>query len=265
MDDKKMLLLAMSGMLALSIISAYIAIHGSDNEEETIIVVESQYSYESVYVTESAEVHESSVIDKTETGTASTAESITETEPPTEQLWVNINTADIAELAELHGIGEALAAEIVRYREINGGFRNIEELINVKGIGEKKFEAIRDSIYVENPTYEEETETIAAEETIAEEITYVQEETDAPIQEETTVESTTGHIRTLEEAAPININTADAEELMLLPYVTEEIAERIISLRNDINGYSHPYELLYIEELEQKQVAEIVEFVTVGQ
>jgi DNA uptake protein ComE-like DNA-binding protein len=69
----------------------------------------------------------------------------------------------------------------------------------------------------------------------------------------------------LEDVVPININEADEELLMLLPYVDEETAEAIIRLREDIGGYSHPYELLYIDNLTQKQVAEIVGFVTVGQ
>lgn len=52
---------------------------------------------------------------------------------------------------------------------------------------------------------------------------------------------------------------------MLLPHVTEEIAGKIIDLRTRIGGFSHPYELLYVEELQQNEVAEIVEFVTVGE
>lgn len=78
-------------------------------------------------------------------------------------------------------------------------------------------------------------------------------------------EPETEHVLTLEEAAPININTADIGTLMLLPHVDEEIAWRIIELREAIGGYSHVYELLYIDELEQKEVSEIVDFVTVGQ
>ena len=265
MGEKKMLLLALAGMMALSIISAYIAIHSSDNECETIIVVESESQYESEYTTESMEIHEDSAIEKTEAAAAATTENITETESATEKLWVNINTADIAELTELNGIGEVLAAKIVEYREINGGFRNIEELIEVDGIGERTLDKLRNNIYVDNPYYDEYAEQSVTEEVISEEITYAQEETDVPATEEPTDEPTTEHIRTLEEAAPININTADAEELTLLPYVTEEIAEKIINLRNEIKGYSHPYELLYIEGLEQNQVAEIIEFVTVGQ
>jgi len=50
---------------------------------------------------------------------------------------IDINTANAEVLAaELHGVGERKAAEIVRYRELNGGFKSIEELTKVKGIGD---------------------------------------------------------------------------------------------------------------------------------
>ncbi|MCF6324120.1 MAG: helix-hairpin-helix domain-containing protein [Gammaproteobacteria bacterium] len=49
---------------------------------------------------------------------------------------IDINSANAEVLAaELHGVGEKKAAEIIKYREANGGFKSIEELINVKGIG----------------------------------------------------------------------------------------------------------------------------------
>ncbi len=62
---------------------------------------------------------------------------------------ININTASARELEELPGIGEVLAERIVSFRETNGPFKSIEEIKQVSGIGEKKFESIRDLIVVE--------------------------------------------------------------------------------------------------------------------
>ncbi len=64
------------------------------------------------------------------------------------ELIVNINTAGIDELCMLPGIGESLASEIIRYREENGEFSKVEDIMNVSGIGEKKFEELRNLISV---------------------------------------------------------------------------------------------------------------------
>jgi competence protein ComEA len=50
---------------------------------------------------------------------------------------VNLNTATATQIATLPGIGEKAARLIIEYRDKNGGFKKIEELMNVKGIGEK--------------------------------------------------------------------------------------------------------------------------------
>ena len=59
---------------------------------------------------------------------------------------VSINDADLSKLKEIPGIGDVKANAIIMYREKNGGFKSIEELKNVDGIGEKTFEKIKDSI-----------------------------------------------------------------------------------------------------------------------
>ena len=59
---------------------------------------------------------------------------------------VNINTADAERLATLKGIGPALAQRIIDYREQNGAFKSVDEIKNVRGIGEKKFDAFKDKI-----------------------------------------------------------------------------------------------------------------------
>ncbi|MBC3177763.1 ComEA family DNA-binding protein [Corynebacterium lujinxingii] len=59
---------------------------------------------------------------------------------------VSINTADVAELTTLSGIGEATAAAIVAHRETNGPFATVDQLTDVKGIGPAKLEALRDQV-----------------------------------------------------------------------------------------------------------------------
>ncbi len=59
---------------------------------------------------------------------------------------VDINSADITELTAIPGIGKVIAQRIVDYRNIHGKFNKVEELRNVKGIGEKKFARIRQHV-----------------------------------------------------------------------------------------------------------------------
>lgn len=62
---------------------------------------------------------------------------------------VNINTADVATLASLDGIGEAKAQAIVEYRDTNGPFASADALTNVKGIGNATLQKNADRITVE--------------------------------------------------------------------------------------------------------------------
>ena len=61
---------------------------------------------------------------------------------------VNINTASASELTTLDGIGESTAAKIIAYRQANGSFASIEDIKKVSGIGDRKYEAIKDRITV---------------------------------------------------------------------------------------------------------------------
>ena len=68
---------------------------------------------------------------------------------PSDPSKMNINTADAAQLVDLPGIGPAIAQAIIEHREAKGPFKTVEDIQNVKGIGPKKFEAIKDKIAVE--------------------------------------------------------------------------------------------------------------------
>lgn len=61
---------------------------------------------------------------------------------------ININVASQSELETLDGVGPSLATRIIEYRNNNGGFKKIEELKNVSGIGETKFEGIKGKVVV---------------------------------------------------------------------------------------------------------------------
>jgi competence protein ComEA len=61
---------------------------------------------------------------------------------------ININTASVEELSALKRVGQAYAARIVAYREANGPFQNPEDIMLVKGIGQKTFDANKDVIVV---------------------------------------------------------------------------------------------------------------------
>ena len=61
---------------------------------------------------------------------------------------ININTATQTELELLPGIGPSTASKIIKYREENGEFKTIDDIKNVSGIGDAKFESIKDQITV---------------------------------------------------------------------------------------------------------------------
>ena len=63
---------------------------------------------------------------------------------------VDLNTATAEELDTLPGIGESLARRIIAYREANGPFGSIEEIMEVSGIGEAKFAELEDRVTVDN-------------------------------------------------------------------------------------------------------------------
>lgn len=69
-------------------------------------------------------------------------------ENKTESQKININTANLEELTKLPGIGEATANKIISYRKETGKFKTIEDLKNVPGIGNSKFDNLKDMITI---------------------------------------------------------------------------------------------------------------------
>lgn len=88
------------------------------------------------------------------TGTTTSATTYSGTTKATEhpksdvQGLINLNTATAEELMELDGVGEVIAQRILEYRETYGSFHSVDELLNVKGIGEKRLAAWRSQLTV---------------------------------------------------------------------------------------------------------------------
>lgn len=106
-------------------------------EEESEKVQESTGDETSKYITSSSRVVDSQENERTENSSGKAIKG-----------KVNINTASQTELETLPGIGPATSSKIISYREENGKFESIEELKEVSGIGDSKFENIKEFICV---------------------------------------------------------------------------------------------------------------------
>ena len=80
-------------------------------------------------------------------GEAVHAATVSAGQPATVEL-IDLNQATAAQLESLPGVGAVTAARIVEYRQANGGFKKIEELMNVRGIGERSFLRLRPLVTV---------------------------------------------------------------------------------------------------------------------
>jgi competence protein ComEA len=71
--------------------------------------------------------------------------------PATANAPLNLNTATVTQLEALPGVGLKVAERIVEYRQKNGGFKKVEDLMNVRGVGEKSFVKLKPMLTVSAP------------------------------------------------------------------------------------------------------------------
>ena len=143
---------------------------------------------------------------------------------------VNLNTATLEELCTLPGVGETLAGEILSYREAAGGFLQVEELMNVSGIGEKTFEELKDLVTL-SPI--DETSSLPAE----------QNPSSASVQ-------------------LVDLNTATLEELCTLPGIGEVLAERIVAYREAHGPFPSVDALDHVDGIGEGTLAPIRPYLT---
>lgn len=129
-------------LLALTILVVWQADH---EKGETIRVMATQTPAASETSTPGAVPQDDSLQDESERDGAANGSQ----NEPQEAVKVNINKAGMDELMTLPYIGEVKARAIIAYREEHGPFKTPEDLLNVKGIGPKTLERLRDRITVE--------------------------------------------------------------------------------------------------------------------
>ncbi len=95
-----------------------------------------------VYIPSIADEDENNYVTTGSSGVSSNSSNATQT------LKININTASVDDFSKIPGIGSSIASRIVEYRKENGKFSTVEDIKNVSGIGDAKFNNIKNYIYV---------------------------------------------------------------------------------------------------------------------
>lgn len=171
---------------------------------------------------------------------------------------INLNSASAEELCAIKGIGETLAGNIISYRDSIGGFVNRDQLLDVDGIGEAKYASIREYLYIEN------------EQELPQDISDFESEQQQTEQEnysdETEAYSDDDTFDTLpdsEDVICIELNSAELEDLEMIPCFDEEMCESILELRDKIGHFSDVYEILYADGMTKKLFCEAEKYLYV--
>lgn len=171
----------------------------------------------------------------------------------------DINSASFECLASVNGINRSVAENIVKYREAHERIHDLNELLDVYGVGERTLSIIKEHFYISEKdrlpavttlpvSSVTSVRTTASKTTIAGPTT-----TAAP---KTTTTATSAPAMRL-----VNINTASAEELAECLLIAPELAEAIVELRENIGQYVNDLELLYVDGFSEEMLVERRKFI----
>lgn len=182
-----------------------------------------------------------------------------------------LNNATAEDFMEISGIGQVKASDIIAFRDAIGGFKRAEQLNEVSGISDATFSKIIEHFYseptaepVETSADETVTEpvTIPSEpETAAESITASQtadspKKTDAP--QPTTASEAEKAIR------EVDINAASAEEIADALLIDVELAENLVSLREQIHYFSSVEEIYLVDGMSGETYRRVKDYIIIG-
>ena len=146
------------------------------------------------------------------------------------QFPIDLNSAGLQELKAIKGIGEAKANWIIAFRDEKGPYRSVDDLLQVKGIGPKTLESIREFLYVDGSFL---SEYLAADQTE----------------------------KSSKSGGKIDINRAGLEELIALPGIGEVKGKQIITYRETHGKFNKTEELINVSGIGEKTLQAILPFI----
>ena len=141
---------------------------------------------------------------------------------------IDVNRADLQELQRINGVGPAIAQRIIDYRQTHGAFTRIEDLRNVKGIGQSRLEQIRPQVAIRGGS------------------SY---STGITLSRKTQTSSTSSNL--------IDINHATSQELQRINGIGKVTAERIIEYRNSHGAFRRPEDLMNVRGIGASKLNQI--------
>ncbi len=169
---------------------------------------------------------------------------------------LDINKAELDELMQIDGVGEGTAEKIIALRSRKGKITDMEQLLEIYGIGQDRLDMLCGYLYVSEADYSKASTTTAAASTAPATVTG---RATAAATAKATLKTATAPPPTETQTSPakaekrrVNINEADAAEIADALQIDNEAAEKIVWLRERIHGYSNILEVLYLEDFDKR-------------
>jgi DNA uptake protein ComE-like DNA-binding protein len=162
---------------------------------------------------------------------------------------INLNTADRATLRQLPEVGDALATRIDEYRQRHGGFRSVDELVNVHGIGSTRLARLRQWLFVDDEEPGEEP---------------VVKPASLPTKKQTAAGSPRASRKAEKLKGPVDLNEATEDQLKNdVPWLGPVLARSIVESRRK-EPFRSVDDLLRVPGIKQKTLDKVRPFVRVG-